>query len=432
MTFKQHFCPSPWIHMRINNSGAYEYCRWMVKDDNPRLSNEHNIQNQRPLEYFQNSLKEIRVQLLNGESPPGCQDCRIMEQNHKVSGRQRQLLKIGVQELYFEKSLASSPMRPAFDYSATHQGHTAQTVVDWQIDLGNYCNSACVFCSPDSSSRLASEFKRIGLIDQVPPVSWCDDPALLEQFIQDLIQSPGLRYLHFIGGETLITPGFEKILSALVKADLAKNITVGFTTNLTTWSNSVVDLLTKFDQINLGVSIESFTPVNDYVRWPSQIDQVCKVLDQWIALAKSYNWLVQLRITPSCLSVHELTSVYDYAWKHELAVESCNFISRPEFMRIGVLPAEQRDQIATDLQLWLDQHQVEHDQQIINTRDPNIARQQIYQDVTSYLNYLKSAPDETFRLGDLVSYLKKLESSRGNSILTYLPQYEELFRSAGY
>jgi hypothetical protein len=32
----------------------------------------------------------------------------------------------------------------------------------------------------------------------------------------------------------------------------------------------------------------------------------------------------------------------------------------------------------------------------------------------------------------LVKFLKILESNRNNSILTYLPQYEELFRSAGY
>ena len=48
-----------------------------------------------------------------------------------------------------------------FDYSQTNQGHTLRTVTDWQIDLGNYCNGRCVFCSPSSSSSLATEFKKI-------------------------------------------------------------------------------------------------------------------------------------------------------------------------------------------------------------------------------------------------------------------------------
>jgi hypothetical protein len=87
---------------------------------------------------------------------------------------------------------------------------------------------------------------------------------------------------------------------------------------------------------------------------------------------------------------------------------------------------------AITLRSWIDAHPVADHDQIINTRDPNIAQEQIVQDARSYLNYLESAEDESSRLPDLVVYLKRLEASRGNSILTYLPQYEDIFRSAGY
>jgi hypothetical protein len=355
-----------------------------------------------------------------------------MEQHSKPSGRQRQLLKVGVQDKYFEKSLAGSPLRSAFDYSNNNQGNTTRTVTDWQIDLGNYCNGACVFCNPENSSTLATEFKRIGLIDQVPPPSWCDDPALLDRFVTDLISSPNLQYLHFLGGETVITPGFKKILSALVNADLAKNISIGFTTNLTVWSDSVVELLKKFQQVNLGMSIETLTPVNDYVRYPSQQTRTRELLDRWTQLGQQHGWLIQLRLTPTCLTVHDLTTVYEYAWNHGTSVESCNFIDRPEFFRISVLPKLYRDTAVLTLRSWIVAHPVDVHDQIINTRDPNMAQKQIVQDATSYLHYLESAEDESNRLPDLVVYLKQLETSRGNSILTYLPQYEDLFRSAGY
>jgi hypothetical protein len=279
---------------------------------------------------------------------------------------------------------------------------------------------------------LATEFKKLGLIEQVPTSAWCDDPVLLEKFVNDLSQTPNLHYLHFLGGETVITPGFKKILAALVNSGLAKQITIGFTTNLTVWSDSVVELLTQFHQVNLGMSIETLTSVNDYVRYPSQIGLVQQTLDRWVQLGQKQNWLMQLRITPTCLSVHELHTVYEYAWQNMIAVESCNFIDHPAVMRIGVLPRRQRDQAVHVLKTWIDQHSVDEHAQIINTRDPNIARSQILQDAESYLNYLKSAQDESDRLRDLVDYLKLLESNRGNSILTYLPQYEQLFRSAGY
>jgi hypothetical protein len=198
------------------------------------------------------------------------------------------------------------------------------------------------------------------------------------------------------------------------------------------WSESVIELLKQFKQVNLGMSIETLTAVNDYVRYPSQQAMTKKLLDQWVALAHTQSWLIQLRVTPTCLTVHDLRTVYDYAWHNNLAVESCNFLDRPEHLRISVLPDLLRAQVIDNLQNWIDAHAVTHDHKIVNTRDPNVSRPQIVQDAQSYLNYLKSAEDESHRLPDLVKYLKLLESNRGNSILTYLPQYEDLFRSAGY
>jgi len=418
--------------MRITNSGSYESCRWQSKHVETKINFNHNIRNQTPLNYFQTTMSDLRQQLLDGHDPAICNECRIMEKHNKISGRLRQLLKAGIQETMFEKTLASSPLRADLDYSDQNKGHTNRTVSDWQINLGNHCNGACVFCSPDWSSRLAAEFVQIGMINQVPNSSWCEDPVLLEKFVKDLQACDHIHYLHFIGGETLITPGFEKILTALTDCGLADQITIGFTTNLTVWRDNVVDLLTQFKNVNLGMSIETMTALNDYVRWPSQIGKATGLLDRWIETGRKHNWLIQFRITPTCLTLHELHTVYDYAWQHNIAVESCNFLDRPEFMRISVLPLEQRTRARQNLSNWIDQHQTTNADTVVNTRDPHRAHDQIIQDAQSYLNYLDQAPDESVRLPALVDYLKRLEHNRGNSILTYLPEYETLFRSAGY
>jgi hypothetical protein len=180
------------------------------------------------------------------------------------------------------------------------------------------------------------------------------------------------------------------------------------------------------------MSIEAFDSINDYVRWPATQEQIDRLLPRWLDLAKQHNWFVQLRTTPTVLTIHKLLTVYDYAWQNNVAVESCNFLDRPEFMRISVLPPEQRAWARQNLFNWVDQHQTADTDTVINTRDPNRAHDQILQDARSYLNYLDQASDESDRLPDLVGYLKRLESNRGNSIVTYLPEYETLFRSAGY
>jgi sulfatase maturation enzyme AslB (radical SAM superfamily) len=404
----------------------------MAHPDHTRVNFTNNLKHQTPDDYFQNTMAPVRQALLDGKSPDGCRECSVVEEHGKVSGRLRQLLKVGVMQEHFEKSLASSPLRPDFDYSNRNQGHTLRSVTDWQIDLGNYCNGRCIFCVPESSSSLATEFKKIGLIDQLPPSSWCDTPELVDKFIQDLKASPKLQYLHFLGGETVITPGFKIILGALVDAGIAEHVTIGFTTNLTVWSDDVVNLLKRFKQVNLGMSVEALSPINDYVRYPAKHDKTVELLNQWVKLGQSHDWLMQLRITPTCLTVHKLDTVYEYAWNNNIAVESCNFLYRPDYLRISVLPENQRTQARDRLSKWIDNHPLDTQKKVVNTRDPNQAKVQIYQDALSYLTYLDNVVDESYRLTDLVNYLKRLESNRGNNILTYLPEYEDLFRSAGY
>jgi sulfatase maturation enzyme AslB (radical SAM superfamily) len=407
--------------MRITNNGGMIYCRWADKN-----SNKINIRDVDPVQFFQQHMSDIRTSMLQGEAVPGCGVCYQMESYHKVSGRQKQLLKIGVRVEQFEKTLASSPWASTFASKKF-----TQLPQDWQIDLGNYCNSACVFCHPGASSRLATEWKRIGFIDQLPAPNWCDDPVLVNRFVTILEASPHIQYLHFIGGETLVTPTFQTILEAMIRSGLNRTATIGFTTNLITWDQQVVDLLSQFAGVNLGMSIEAFDSVNDYVRWPATLPKIYTTLDKWQTLAKQHNWLMQFRTTPTIFTIGRLLSVYDYAWDHSIAIESCNFLDQPECMRPSVLPMDQRRVIIDGMESWIAQHDA-GGKMIVNTRDPNVAQQQITQDLQSYVNYLKHAPDESFRLPDLVTYLKQIESHRGNSILTYLPEYEELFRTAGY
>ena len=421
MSLKQHFCPSPWFHMRITNNGGMTYCRWAEQN-----VTEFNIRNVDPVNFFQQHMTAVRTRLLQGEPVDECKECYQMEGHNKVSGRQKQLLKIGVRVEQFEKTLASSPWVNTF---ASQE--FSQLPQDWQIDLGNYCNSACIFCRPDASSRLATEWKRIGFIDQMPTLNWTDDPVLVDRFVAILQATPHIQYLHFIGGETLITPAFKIILEALIQSGIHRTATIGFTTNLITWDQQVVDLLTQFAGVNLGMSIETFETVNDYVRWPATLPKIYKTLDKWLSIAQDHSWLIQLRTTPTILTIDSLLSVYKYAWDRSITIESCNFLDQPECMRPSVLPMSHRQAIIDRMESWINKHST-GGQTIVNIRDPNVAQQQIIQDLQSYVNYLKSESDESFRLPELVTYLKRIESSRGNSILTYLPQYEELFRTAGY
>lgn len=427
--FDKTFCAGPWFHTGINNSGGYTYCRWST-EHNEKISSA--IQTESPIHWFQQGMNQVRRDLLDGKVLPGCANCHTMEQHGKISGRQKQLLKVGVIEHDFARSMLSSAWSEFFQKSLENHGATDLMPVDWQINLGNFCNSACVFCQPYSSSRLASEFKRIGITSDMPKPNWAEDSELLASFIDMLVKTPQLTYLHFIGGETMITPAFKTILHALIQHDIAGKVIVGLTTNLTVWDDVIVDLLTKFKQVHLGLSIECLHPVNDYARYPSELVSVLDVLHKWISIKDHHGWLAQLRITPTALTVTHLDTIYEFAVQHQLGVESCNFLYRPEFMRPTVLPQEYRQHALKKLQTWIHENRIVDQPLAINTRNPGIVTTQLVQDAQSYVDYLSHADDESFRAPDLVNYLMRLERSRGNRILDYLPEYENFFRSAGY
>lgn len=420
MSLNKNFCPSPWFHMRIKNDGSYNYCRWSQDED------KLNIKNISPTEYFQKSIQPIRDKFLNGEFPEKCFPCSEMEKHKKVSGREKQLLKIGVRQEFFDKSLKSSPWFPILNQSCN------QLPQDWQIDLGNYCNSSCVFCKPLYSSKLATEWKKLGFISELPTGNWVDDPKLFEKFLDTLSISKSIKYLHFIGGETIITPAFKKILKTLINKGLNKKVTIGFTTNLISWDNEVINLLKHFEGINLGVSVEAFDKINDYIRYPSTIEKVKKTFYDWLDLVNKFNWLIQIRTTPTILSLHKLTTVYDIAWDNNIPIESCNFLVEPKFLKPSVLPLNYRENIIKNLSNWINDHTITDNKKIINTRDVTYARSQIVQDLTSYLEYLRKEPDESFRLSEMCDFLNKIDANRNNSVIDYIPEYEELFRTNGY
>jgi hypothetical protein len=180
------------------------------------------------------------------------------------------------------------------------------------------------------------------------------------------------------------------------------------------------------------MSVECFHAVNDYVRWPSDIKCIEDTAIQWITLGRQHNWYMSLRTTPTALTISHLTTVYNFACQHGVGIESCNFLHNPKFLRMNVLPIQYRLDIADQIQIWVDKQNITADTQLLNIRDPGQLHLQITQDAVSYIDYLRTAPDESYLLPELVEYLKLLESSRSNCILDYLPEYENIFRSAGY
>ena len=342
---RDSFCSSPWFHVRLTYSGLYESCRWAKK---PIKIKANSI-----MEFYNSEqMQALRTQLLAGEKPEQCASCYYEESFDKLSARQRQLNKSAINLSEFELTTRSSPHYKNFEYSLNNHGLANLAPVDLQIDLGNTCNSACIMCHPVASSRLEVDYQKLNLIDSSlfnkleSYTSWTRDPALVEKFVNEIVTIPGLRYIHFLGGETLYDPAFYSICDKLIELGIANNIIVGTTTNGTIYNDRIQRYIKTFKEFHLGISIESVTELNDYIRWPGTISTILPNIDQFLKLRESNPKLyISLRITPNVFSCYEIDKLFVYMLENKVIAESCNILYDPACLRIELLPADIRQEI---------------------------------------------------------------------------------------
>ena len=349
-------------------------------------------------------------------------------------------MKSGIYNTDFPCTTRSSPHYKHFKFSQDHNGLADYHAVDLQIDLGNACNSACIMCDPFSSSQLQQEYKKLHKInhslfqDPVDYRSWTRDPATLEKFIQELIAIPNLKYIHFLGGETLYDPAFYTICERLIDAGVAKNIIVGTTTNGTIYDQRVERLITQFKEFHLGVSIETVTPLNDYIRYPGKVDVILTNLEKFLALRDQAPLSISLRITPNIFTINELDQLCEYMIEHQVIAESCNILSEPECLRIELLPHDIRQRIVGKLDKIIEKYNLTKTT-VGNIRRVDLVPEVIANLVLDYRHFVatyKKPGDADVHRTRLIKFLQAFEQSRGNSILDYAPDYENFLRHYGY
>ena len=435
----KNFCSSPWFHVKLASDGTFLPCRW---GNNQSAQRTQNIKFVSMSDYYNSQeMKDLRSSLLNGEFNNHCQVCYYEESFGKLNGRLRQLNKSAIDANNFDLTARSSPHWDNFKFSFDNQGLANLSPVDLQLDLGNTCNSACIMCDPRSSSRLEKDYEKLNRIE--PNIfkksesyrSWSQDQSVVDKFVDELGKIKNLRYLHFLGGETLFEQSFYQICDRLIDLGLAKDIIIGTTTNGTIFNDKIINYIKNFKQFHLGISIESVSALNDYIRYPSQIGNVISNIHKFLDLRNVYDSLyISLRITPNVFTIFELDKLFVFMLENNVIAESCNILYDPECLRIELLPDDLKQQVLQKLEDLIDYYQLEKSH-VVNIRRNDLIDQVIANNILDYYNVVKNfqvpANVEDLRV-DLVKFIKSFESLRDNSILDYLPEYENFLRSYGF
>ena len=202
---------------------------------------------------------------------------------------------------------------------------------DIEMCITNLCNLKCQMCSGQYSSKLLVENNALGYenLKQKDYDFEKEDYDKLKEMLEH-----DLSHLNLIGGEPLFNKNVINLLEELVIRDKAKKIKLQITTNGTQCSTHMLNILKNFSHIRLMISMEGVERYNEYMRFPSDWQQVSSNISQFAGLPNTYIYINSVVQNLNVLYINRLIE-YAFANKFYIKLEP---IAKPNYLDMLNLP----------------------------------------------------------------------------------------------
>jgi molybdenum cofactor biosynthesis enzyme MoaA len=202
------------------------------------------------------NLRRTRLAMLEGKPVHACRYCYGLEKLGSTSHRQT----------------INEEFRSRIDWNkllseTSSDGNLSRQPICLDLRLGNQCNLTCIMCSYPTSSSWKNHV----------PVTWLKSP--LDPYREDnefwaqfLFLLPGIRWLHFSGGEPMLLKSHHKALDLILSTEFASNILLTYNTNLTYLPPGIFEKFAKFKTVMINASCdgtdETFEKIRRGAKWP--------------------------------------------------------------------------------------------------------------------------------------------------------------------
>jgi MoaA/NifB/PqqE/SkfB family radical SAM enzyme len=279
-TTNKHFCPIPFHHLALRPNGKVYPCCFFRWDETP---DDFNLNH--PDLFHHPFLEKIRNEIREDKPVAGCQGCYRNEEN---SGQSMRTKYISDSSLGFSTTAPETP-----------------TLTYLDLALSNVCNNKCRMCSHELSTNWYPDTKK--LIDMGFFLDTEMPKGLINNSKFDIFETydfSKLTFIKLIGGEPLMEQ--QKFINVLKKCNLA-GLKLLITTNGTLLPNDeLLSLLKQCKKISWNISIDSYGPLNDFLRKGSKWEETKSNLDWYI------------KTFPKKVNVHSVISVYNINNFYEL------------------------------------------------------------------------------------------------------------------
>jgi MoaA/NifB/PqqE/SkfB family radical SAM enzyme len=228
------FCILPFIHLHVNENNDVKPCCLSGLNGITKYTKDFNFNNNLQLE-------EIRQKMLAGERVSACTECYQLDDAGTYSSRTQETAE-WVSKLNIE----------TFEDVKTN-------LVYYDIRNDNLCNLSCRMCSPQFSSQLEKEYKRLNWPVPVQPKSFS---------FTNTVDIDTVQKIYVAGGEPSLMLGFREFLQRAI-ASKRTDIEIRMNTNATNLNKEYRQLLGHFSNVHIVVSLDGYDKINKYIRWPA-------------------------------------------------------------------------------------------------------------------------------------------------------------------
>ena len=436
---KDVFCQSPWYELQIYWNGDLGFCCQENEKMYPESTgNPYNIRNMTIAEWYNSEpMQKARMMMFDNQRNSVCVRCYRQQEHSGTSRRHKGNQKSVIfTKANFSESFEQSPAYNKFMATSESNGAYSGLPIDLHIDLGNYCNLACKMCNPRSSSAVAVQHVKWG-IDQAKQFvgnDWTRDPIVWHRVIDELAAIPDLRNIHFMGGETLITPRFRDFVDHMTQKQRF-DLNFSFVTNGTTFDSELMDKLMKFGRVGIEVSIETVTPHNAYQRQGTDTAIVLSNIERYLRYCDNQRVTLTVRPALSLLTIGNYYTLLEYCLEKQLVVKSL-LVSRPRYLDIALLPESVKQQYRQRYLDMIHRQQLNDDSTIsdFNESDPTHCRQIVLNEARQVLSLLDQPTpgDSKQQFDELVNWCQRWDNIYNYNALELYPELADTLTTHGY
>jgi hypothetical protein len=421
------FCMAPWTHMHFMPNRDVNLCCMSPID---KVIG--NMNNQTIKEVWNSTeMRDVRTRMMNDE------DCseychRCYEKEEQGYGSLRQHMNQTYGPNHIDKVESTAPDGTFEDLNLVH----------WDFRFSNICNQSCRSCGIEFSTQWHKDHIKLYEIskENAPPKYkkiW-DSVDAFEKDFETLFDK--VEYIHFAGGEPLITDEHYRVLQKLI--DLGKtDITIRYSTNfgeLRYKDHDVIDYWKHFKNIQVIASLDDCGDRYNYIRkggdWDLVVDNFKRLRENGLFKNRNIMWgihptisifnifylvdfhreCMRLRMVDSWTLQHkEDDDWYEPVENHWTSVFHLNYLTQPYYYNANILPAHMKQMVTEKINNYADELQAKYNMNVDHLRSIVISM---------------NSEDNSHHLPKFIEMTNKLDSIRKEDVKKTFPFLEELFR----